>query len=181
MRFVIGRFFERIRGALAELRPGSLLDVGCGEGELLRRGIFANGPAPVCVDLNAGALAELRGATGHAPLVCASVASLPFAARSFDAVMCLEVLEHLENPAAAVRELARVARKALILSVPYEPYFRIGNVIRGKHLRHLGNFPEHVQHWNRRTFEGFLSSVLNDVRVVEAFPWVIASCRPNCR
>ena len=44
------------------------------------------------------------------------------------------MLEHLDDPAAAVRDLARVARDAVVLSVPYEPYFRIGNVLRGKHL-----------------------------------------------
>ena len=57
--------------------------------------------------------------------------------------------------------------------------FRIGNLLRGKHLSGLGNHPEHVQHWNFRSFRGFLSGLAEEVRVVEAFPWIIASCRPN--
>ena len=89
------------------------------------------------------------------------------------------MLEHLDDPAAAVRELARVARRAVVVSVPFEPYFRIGNVLRGKHLSRLGNHPEHVQHWNLRTFPAFLSGSVTDVRIVEAFPWIIACCRPN--
>jgi ubiquinone/menaquinone biosynthesis C-methylase UbiE len=173
--FVIGRFFDRLRGVLAELAPGTVLDAGCGEGEILRRGVLPAGLRPVCLDVRTDSLAEVA----ETKRVCASVRALPFAARSFDVVTCLEVLEHLDDPAPAVRELARVASRAIVLSVPYEPYFRIGNVLRGKHLSELGNHPEHVQHWNLRTFEKFLSAHVAGVRIVEAFPWIIACCRPN--
>ena len=175
VRFVIGRFFRRLRGVLSELGPHSILDAGCGEGEMLRRGVLPSTVKPVCVDLDSARLALVAG---H-DRVRASVMSLPFASRSFDVVTCLEVLEHLDDPAAAVRETARVARHAVVFSVPYEPYFRIGNVLRGKHLGLLGNHPEHVQHWNLRTFRAFLSGPVAPVRVVEAFPWIIACCRPN--
>ena len=175
VRLVIGRFFRRLGAILAELDPHSVLDAGAGEGEILRRGVLPAGVRPVCLDLRAASLAEV--ATPHR--VCASVLALPFAARSFDAVTCLEVLEHLDDPAAAVREMARVARRAVVVSVPFEPFFRIGNVLRGKHLGRLGNHPEHVQHWNRRTFRAFLSGSVAEVRIVEAFPWIIACCRPN--
>ena len=173
--FVIGRFFRRLRAVLAELDPHSVLDAGCGEGEMLRRDVLPASVQPVCLDLRPASLAEVAASQR----VCGSVISLPFADRTFDAVTCLEVLEHLENPAAAVREMARVARRAVVVSVPLEPYFRIGNVLCGKHLRRLGNHPEHVQHWNLRTFPAFLSGLVAEVRIVEAFPWIIACCRPN--
>ena len=173
--FVIGRFFVRLRGVLAEIGPRSVLDAGCGEGEMLRRGVLPSGVAPVCLDLRVASLAEIA----EPRRVCASVLRVPFADRSFDAVTCLEVLEHLDDPAAAVRELGRVARSAVVFSVPFEPYFRIGNVLRGKHLTRLGNHPEHVQHWNLRTFHDFLVGTMAEVRIVEAFPWIIACCRPN--
>jgi SAM-dependent methyltransferase len=173
--FVIGRFFRQLGSVLAEVHPHSLLDAGCGEGEMLRRGVLPDGVRPVCLDLRADSLAEVA----EPQRVRASVAALPFAERSFDAVTCLEVLEHLDDPAAAVRELARVARRAVVVSVPFEPYFRIGNVLRGKHLSRMGNHPEHVQHWNLRTFPAFLSGSVAEVRIVEAFPWIIACCRPN--
>jgi hypothetical protein len=89
------------------------------------------------------------------------------------------VLEHLPDPAAAVRELARVSRRAIVISVPYEPWFRAGNVLRGKHLRALGNHPEHVQHWNLHSFGAFLRESVPGVRLIEAFPWIIACCRPD--
>ena len=71
-----------------------------------------------------------------------------------------------------------MARKSIVLSVPYEPYFRIGNVLRGKHLARWGDHPEHVQHWNFRTFRAFLEPSLHDVRIQNALPWIIAVCIP---
>ena len=54
-----------------------------------------------------------------------SVEKLAFKDHSFDIVLCLEVLEHIKNPIKALKELRRVAKNQLILSVPYEPFFTI--------------------------------------------------------
>lgn len=173
--FLIRRFFCRIADVLASVEPGSVLDAGCGEGELLRRGVLG-GCRAVSLDRSWEALAE-GGFSASA--VCGSVLALPFGPAAFDAVVCLEVLEHLEDPAAALRELMRVARRAVVLSVPYEPYFRMGNLLRGKYLSGWGNHPEHIQHWNLRRFREFLAPAGHDVQVVEAFPWIVACCRPK--
>lgn len=176
--FLISRFFTRIHGVLAAVAPESILDAGCGEGELLRRGLLSIAQT-VSLDRSREALAEIRTHTPHCHPVCGSVLQLPFAPASFDAVVCLEVLEHLEDPAVAVRELLRVARFAVVISVPFEPYFRLGNLLRGKYLGGLGNHPEHIQHWNPRRFRNFLSQTGCEVRVVEAFPWIVATLWPK--
>src|SRR5437588_9169064 len=129
---------------MAEIAPKSVLDAGCGEGELLRRDVLSGEYPIVSLDRSVQSLAEIRTHTVGGSLVCGSVFRLPFAPSRFDAVLCLEVLEHLEDPAAAVRELARVARQAVVVSVPYEPYFQIGNLLRGKYPGRLGNHPEHI-------------------------------------
>jgi SAM-dependent methyltransferase len=169
VRCVIGRFFARIAAVLTEFAPASLLDAGCGEGEMLRRIGLPNSARTVLLDRNPESAAQVFG----------SVAALPFPSQSFDVVTCLEVLEHLADPRAAACELARVARRAVVVSVPYEPYFRIGNVLRGKHLSRLGDHPEHVQHWNPRTFHKFLAGSFREVRVIESLPWIIACCHPD--
>ena len=176
VRFLLNRFFSRIHDAVLDAAPANLLDAGCGEGELKRRGVLPAGLRVTSLDLRPEALALFRTHSTQNDLVCASVQALPFADRSMDAVLCLEVLEHLERPQLALAELARVARHRVILSVPHEPYFRLGNLARGKHLSGWGNHPEHVQHWNPATFQSFLQPTFAEVRVMEAFPWIVASC-----
>ncbi len=184
--FLVRRFFERISGVLDKVEAHSILDAGCGEGELQRRGVLGAGFSTVSLDQSLEVLRTWPPAPGpRPPLLCGSVLRLPFSCASFDAVLCLEVLEHLEDPAAAVRELLRVARKAIVLSVPYEPYFQLGNLLRGKYLGGLGNHPEHIQHWNMRRFRRFLERAALEtpceIRLLEAFPWIVACCRlkPN--
>ena len=169
VRLVLDRFFTRISAALSDLAPDSLLDAGCGEGEMLRRVPLPKNARAVLLDRNPESAAH----------VLASVHALPFPSRSFDVITCLEVLEHLADPRAAAAELRRVARRAVVLSVPYEPWFRIGNVLRGNHLGRLGDHPEHVQHWNLRTFHAVLAPSFREVRLMESFPWIIACCRPD--
>lgn len=177
VRFVLRRFFQRVGEAIGAAAPATLLDAGCGEGELMRRGVVPAQTRVVSLDLRPESLVWFRD---HAPdrnLVCASLDALPLASRSMDAVLCLEVLEHLTDPAAALAELVRVTSGTLILSVPHEPYFRLGNVLRGKHLDRWGNHPEHVQHWNFRSFRSFLRVACQHVELRDAFPWIIACCR----
>jgi SAM-dependent methyltransferase len=76
----------------------------------LDRGVF--------VDLSRTACTKLARAGARA--VCASVARLPFSTASVGAVQAYEVLEHLDDDAAAIRELARVLAPGgrLVVSTP---------------------------------------------------------------
>lgn len=49
--------------------------------------------------------------------------NLKFKDKSFDSVLCSQVLEHTKNPVGAINELKRVTKKRLIISIPYEPWF----------------------------------------------------------
>jgi len=174
VRALLGRFFERIGAAVRESSPAVILDAGCGEGELVRRGVLPADMRVISLDLRPESLAWFRDHSNQRRLVCGSLTSLPLPDQSVDTALCLEVLEHLDRPLVALQELSRVARKRIILSVPYEPWFRIANVFRGKHLQRWGDHPEHVQHWNIRTFRAFLEPALGRVRLLNAFPWIIA-------
>ena len=68
---------------------------------MLRRGVLPPGVRTVLLDCNTDSLAESRDRR--------SGRRAAFRGGSFDVVTCLEVLEHLDDPARAVRELARVA------------------------------------------------------------------------
>lgn len=98
-------------------KPKHILDVGCGTGGTLDR--LKHIGQPVGVDLEPIAL-ELSRERGHTHLLLASATSLPFADGSFDAVVALDVLEHIPDDAAAAREIARILAPdgTLVVTVP---------------------------------------------------------------
>jgi SAM-dependent methyltransferase len=113
-RRILARFLKGLE------RPARTLDVGCGTG--------ANGPVftGFTVGVDASALPLGLGRTGertHAARLRADAARLPFADGAFDLVCALDVLEHLDDDAAALAELRRVLRPggALVIFVPALP------------------------------------------------------------
>ena len=79
--------------------PGySLLDVGCGDKPYAS--LFTAASPYVGFDVPGNRHADLTG----------SIEAIPVEDASFDTVVCLQVLEHVRDPAAAVRELRRVVR-----------------------------------------------------------------------
>jgi 2-polyprenyl-3-methyl-5-hydroxy-6-metoxy-1,4-benzoquinol methylase len=177
VRRLIDRFYERLRSIVQPLRAASVLDAGCGEGETISR-LEDLLPQPVyAVDILDQSVEFTKRRLPSFEFSRHSVYELPFEDDRFDLALCLEVLEHLERPSAAVEELRRVAREHLVLSVPFEPYFRLGSLLRAKYVRQLGNHPEHRNHWNRRSFAEFLAPHADVVEVGVAFPWLIAHCR----
>lgn len=109
-------FHRRMAETLALIPEGttSLLDVGCGRGDLLHR---MSVPFTVGTDLARRGLRHLKR-----PGLVSSIFELPFPDRSFDVVLSAETLEHLPVdllPQAAA-EMRRVARKAVVITVPYD-------------------------------------------------------------
>lgn len=100
--------------ALIPRETRTLLDVGCGRGDLLHA---IDVPFSVGTDLAKRGIRFVRK-----PATVSSMLSLPFPDRSFDVVLCAETLEHLD-PADLVKataELRRIARKSLVVTVPYQ-------------------------------------------------------------
>ncbi len=174
VRHLVARFLRQVGDLVVAQRPRRVLEVGCGEGIVLE---YLGGRLPDArldgLELDEGALAEARARCPDAALVRGDACELPFGARCFDLVVCLEVLEHLPDPARALAELRRVARQGCLVSVPHEPFFRLGNVLRGKNLTRFGDPTDHRQHWSAAGFAAFCSRELS-VRVrTGAFPWLI--------
>jgi SAM-dependent methyltransferase len=103
---------------------GLALDIGIGTG-YTTEAVFGNRPT-VSLDLHAPNLDYYRrvSSTGD-PInklcVVAPAAALPFQSRVFKFILCSEVLEHLEDDDAAVREIARVLddEGRAVITVPY--------------------------------------------------------------
>jgi len=175
---LIERFHATIVYEVGALSPKTFLDAGCGEGFVARRLLAAvPGLDLTGCDLSPGALAIARTTNPGAEFVAGSVLSLPFPDNSFDVVGCFEVLEHLPDdlPRQALAEFLRVARRAVVLSVPHEPFFSLANAARGRNLeiRPRGSDPDHRQFWTRASFGALVGEVLEVRTLKGSFPWTI--------
>jgi len=173
--------FERTLDELwAKASPRSVLDVGCGEGVLTHE--WAERLADkriVGIDLDDPKLrAEWqKRQRPNLEYRAEEATSLSFGDNEFDMATAVEVLEHVPDPDATLAEMARVARRWLLVSVPREPLWRMLNMARGAYWGSLGNTPGHVNHWSRRAFVALLSRY-GDVREVRSpFPWTMLLVR----
>ena len=175
---LIRRFFNTILDLLKRGNYKGILEVGCGEGILLKqleRGLQCRNFTAVDIDDQ-----EIRCAVENAPfakLSLADVHALPFPDRCFDLTVCCEVLEHVEKPALACAEIFRAGRDMFLFSVPNEPLWRVLNVLRLAYLPTFGNPPQHVNHWSTTSFPRFLSAWFEILEVRTPVPWVVVLCR----
>jgi SAM-dependent methyltransferase len=169
---LVERFRSRMLAELRSLEPRRVLDAGCGEGVVTAWLADALPEATVTgVDAREEAVREFGRRNPELEVARADLYVLPFADRSFDLVVATEVLEHLDRPREALGELARVSSRHLFLTVPHEPFFRAGNLARGRYLRRLGSTPGHRSTWGRRSFERLVDTEAEVVRRVGLFPW----------
>jgi SAM-dependent methyltransferase len=182
---IVSRLLDRWTGKLREVIgpvTGTVVDVGIGEGLCLERVLAtkADTPAPdrvVGLEYRFDKAAAAARRLPAVELTVGDAGMLPFPDRAANLVMCIEVLEHLPTVEPAVAELARITGGRCVVSVPYEPWFRLGNLGRGKNVRRLGNDPEHLRAFTPGRLRRTLSASFAEVRVVPAFPWLIAEAR----
>ena len=183
---LLDRWTAILRREIGEVH-GTVIDVGSGEGLCLDRLLLAGATSagrPLPDDVRLAGVeyrADKASVAGRLPrldMTIGDAGMLPFPDRSADLVLCTEVLEHLPTVAPAVAELARITAGRCVVSVPWEPWFRLGNLGRGKNIGRFGNDPEHVQWFNRSRLRRTLAPYFGEVRVVSAFPWLVAVARP---
>jgi SAM-dependent methyltransferase len=181
---VVKRLMAGFSGSLDQLwgeaGPESVLDVGCGEGVLTTEWAERLGNRRIVgIDLEDPKLAQ-EWAAHHRPNLefrAEEATSLSFADNEFDMATAIEVLEHVPEPEATLAEMARVAERWLLVSVPREPIWRITNMARGAYWKSLGNTPGHVNHWSKVSFVSMLSGHGKVEEVRTPFPWTMALVR----
>jgi 2-polyprenyl-3-methyl-5-hydroxy-6-metoxy-1,4-benzoquinol methylase len=180
---VVRRLMAGFERSLDELwhmaAPGSILDVGCGEGVLTSEWAERLEGRIVGIDLPDPKL-EAEWQKRQRPNLeyrAAEATRLSFGDGEFDMASAIEVLEHVPDPEATVAEMARVAQRWLLVSVPREPIWRMTNMARGAYLKSLGNTPGHVNHWSKVSFVSLLSRHGKVEEVRTPFPWTMALVR----
>ena len=147
--FIARREFARtlLKQALGPLEQPRILDLGCGTGGILDslRGI---GPT-TGVDVEPMALDFCRE-RGHADVIEASGTELPFMDGCFDAVVALDVFEHIDDDCKAMQEAFRVLKPGGVAVITVPAY-------QGLWSRH-----DVALHNHRRSTRGLLSQRLTD-------------------
>mgnify|MGYP002649001155 FL=1 len=153
-----------------------ILDAGCGEGfitDLLARNVELIG-----LEYTREAIDIAKAANQEISFVQGDIYAIPFEKNEFDLVLCTEVLEHLERPDRALRELTRVASHTILLTVPSEPWFCMGNLLTLKNVSRFGNPIDHINHWTYGGFKKYVHSLTEGGQIYSrSFPWTIAVCR----
>lgn len=174
VRRLIGRWLRSLSGLVHDHVPTAspLLDAGAGAGFSLAR--FAGDRSVLAVDRAPEKVVQLRQRAPSAQPLVADVTRLPLPDGAVRWATSIEVLEHLGAPEGLVAELARVVTDGVIVSVPWEPFFKLGNLARGKNLRRWGNDPEHLQAFRAATLARLLRGSFGRVSVHRALPWLLA-------
>lgn len=140
----------RLLDSLCDLEFGSLLDVGAAEGykAFLAQKIF--GIPVMSSDLSEEACNRAREIFRIQSQPC-DIHNLNFDDNQFDVVMCSESLEHVTDWKKATSELLRVARKAVVITVPQDSKKLI------EHNKATKKIHSHIHHFDSDSFNYLVS------------------------
>lgn len=179
-RRMLNNFLQKIATTISEKEFARLADIGCGEGlviNYLATNSLINPIIATGVDLSAEALRQAKKRNPSSKFIRANAMDLPLEDCSYELVISLEMMEHIQPPDNALKELLRVTKDRLIISVPDEPLFSYLRMLSGQDVAKLGKHPEHVNFWNRQTLADFLRKRAKGftVKVDTSTPWLIAT------
>lgn len=181
VRRIMRGFEQTLRDLVERAAPSSIHEIGCGEGywvmQWVSSGIAARG-SDFSEQVIALAKENARQRSLSTELFMSrSIYDLQSSSDGADLLVCCEVLEHLNDPAAGLAALQRVATKHVILSVPREPIWCALNMARGKYWSTLGNTPGHLQHWSSVQFVSLVSQYFDVLVVRSPLPWTMLLCK----
>lgn len=192
----LDRKFAVLTETIGALLPAdSYLDAGCGDGRYLAA-LPTLGPSPARVvgtDIAESILGTARRATAAAglepELVRANLERLPFGDAEFDLVVSIQVLEHLLDPVAGVRQLARVLRpggrlvlstdnsRMLITKTLNAPRWAVARVVGMRNHRAPFDFPHGT--FSRSLLTGLLEGAGLEIERVRTFRFSLVGASPR--
>jgi SAM-dependent methyltransferase len=150
--------------------PGRLLDVGCGTGDLAaifaRRGWSAAGIEPSAVAAEHARAIGVEAVTG-------TLADAPWDDGEFDAILFNHSLEHIDEPAQALTETARLLRPGGLLAIAVPNFGSWHRRLFGSAWFQL-DLPRHLQHFDRNSLSALVEAA--GLRPVDI---TAASMRPS--
>lgn len=139
---------RRIKEVTAEQCVGTVLDVGCANGDSTAL-MLRHNPAlrPTGLELTDWGIREARANHPEIKFVQGSATRLPFPDRAFDTVVLDHIIEHFVDPTPLLYEARRVARSRVVVGIPIQhlndPDHKISWSVDDFHRLLAGFFPRH--------------------------------------
>ena len=120
---------------------GTILDVGCGQGGIMRL-VGRNSSFSVGIDISSSYLNECKKIKSHDGLILGDVRSLPFRRKSFNLVLCFELIEHLtkEEGIQLIKDMEETAQQKVVIGTPVNGFSQ-------ELLRDNNQFQAHKSTW----------------------------------
>jgi len=172
-KYFVNKYKNAFINIISKLEMKSVLEIGSGEGFILNyllnnkniNLIIGSDIELEYVNLYSNIYFNIRG------VLCIGE-QLPFCDKIFDLVLLCEVLEHVNQPIKVIKEATRVSKDKILLTIPYEPFWRIMNLLRFKYISSFGNTPGHINHWSYRSIKLFLEEYMTIEVIQIVFPWI---------
>lgn len=175
-KYLISNFYSCLEQEIITCsNSSSVLEVGCGVAESSNR-IYEMLKGSACFEASEydwRYVTKLKELNLPYQVSVENVYELNRQDGAFDSVVMLEVLEHLTDYRKALKELFRVAKENVIISVPNEPLWRILNMARLKYIPALGNTPGHINHWSPSGLSELIGEFGTVYKVITPLPWTI--------
>jgi len=179
-QLLLGRFLDAMAEEIRQLDTGDILDFGCGEAlfwqQMQERRLEPQNLTGM--DLRGDALEHAHSILPQHRFIKQDILSWQ-PEKPYDLVIASQVLEHLPEPGKFLDKLVSLSCGHVLLSVPWEPFFRLANLARGRDILRLGNHPEHINSWGARTFTQFVEQHARIVRTRQVFPFLIVVCQKD--
>lgn len=124
-----------------DLKSKTVLEIGSGAGEYLNS-LEKSSKPHIGVDISQTALKIAQSNSSGTRFLRSKAEALPFASDTFEVAICCEVIEHVDDPSKAIREIYRILKPEgiLFLSFPnyYNPFYLfvrlVATVFKKPHL-----------------------------------------------
>lgn len=176
---LLDNYFRSVKHLLAQTEMNNIkqaIEIGCGEGfSTMRLRTMLHGTTQLSAsEYVASLVPKAQKRNPKVEIIQESVYETTHKDNTFDLVFLLEVLEHLDYPDLALKELNRITKPGgyLILGVPREPIWRFLNMSRAKYVKDFGNTPGHLNHWSSSGVKKIITENFGSVvSIAQPLPW----------
>lgn len=153
--------FYRLKRVKQQLRGTSVLDVGCGKADFLK--LIEDSYQIDGVEVNQKRVSYCNQVLGQDAVRLGNLSrKLVFKSNSFDTVTCLEVLEHLDDPARALKELVRLSRKRVIITVPFNEQIQYVLCV---HCARYTSVSGHLHSFNKENINSIIPDTITNIKI----------------